>query len=124
MKSNKLNKKRHVLLDVRAVRLLRKVQKVLRLHPERYDQGEDRKPLRKECGSPSCICGWMRFFAGSESTWDRNPQEVFLTYLQFKNLFHRRHWPIEWRGDGLNTGTSPEVAISRINHFIETDGVE
>ncbi len=127
MSAKKLNKKKHVLLSLQAIRLLRKVQRVLRDHPKLYAQEIDSKPEggpKDECGSPSCICGWMRYFAKSAFGWTYHPEQVGLTSEQFMRLFYRGNWPRPYRGNGNNEGTPPGVAIARIDRFIETDGVE
>lgn len=100
-----------------AVRALRLVQKQILKHPKTYNQSRDRNP---ECGSPSCIIGWMKFLTRKWKLgyWD------MMTTAQHGRLYWANYWPGKFCvscGSAWASITA-KTAARRIDVFIKSDG--
>ena len=115
------------------VKLLRRIQRwLMRLrHPEHFDMNSFGE--KGNCGTSYCIAGKALQLKGYElgegdfyspkgkrvRIEDTAASLLGLTLDEASRLFYQSNWPPEFRGD-----RTPQEAVRRIEHFIETEGQE
>ncbi len=134
------------------IRLLRKVQKAIKAHPDQFQMRTwysqfldiDGGPFVSAggCGTAACIGGWAIHLHWRklevEKTYQAakgKPETIYeiakwilrLSRTQADKLFDGHMWPDDYQGDYEDSKTPEEqaaVAIRRIDHFIKTKGEE
>lgn len=123
-------------LSKRAIAILRKVQKAIVAEPTLYSQSIPFRP-NAECGSPSCICGWLDLFLRPKGyrgvRWQSINIEAGASLLggevgtaRYYRLFNLHEWPLRYKSRwyALTRPTKARRASRRIDHFIKTGGAE
>lgn len=82
-----------------------------------------------KCGTAACIAGWtVLLMDGKEDAGNfrqRAMDHLQISRIQADRLFYTEDWPREFCEAYTNATTPTEkvnIAVARINYFIETDG--
>lgn len=109
--------------------LLRQIQAQIIQHPETlYMPSYD-------CGTTACIAGWACKISGSDvseyegMSMDEGTSLLELSLEERGRLFCENWWPEQFRlpfgpEHPLGSKARAKAAVSRIDHFISTDGKE